>query len=134
MKTNLNQDLTITERLLNSGLRETRPAFEARWVAMKRDWRRAPAKADPFTSAGFLVLLRQLGIPSGALAIWAILLAFGPGSNQGQPPPLAAGHVAPKEIREMMEWNGALSEGLALAEADPLKTLTLLIHVEELSL
>lgn len=130
-----NDDIIETSgagRQLKAGLRETSPEFEARWVALKRDWRRAPHHVPARTRAA--AWAGWLGLPLGALAVWSLLVVFGPARPAGQERTMAAAGATPQAISELLELNGALTEGLVLADADVLETLDLLSQQEDLPL
>jgi hypothetical protein len=112
------------EALLRQNLRDTSPAFEARWVALKRDLR-----GERAAKSSWRWPWPALAAGSGLLALLTLAFFWAqpgltgtPGSN-----PVATQHtVSAQMIEEMLTLNESLAPALGVIEPGMIETLVML--------
>lgn len=112
------------EALLRQNLRDTSPAFEARWVALKRDLR-----CERAAKSSWRWSWPSLTAGAGLLALLSLVLFWPQSGQTGTPggPPMVARHtVSPQTIEEMLTLNEALAPALGVIDPEMLETLVML--------
>ena len=104
------------DRLLERGYCDTSPEFEARWVALKRELRQAPAPRSRWFAAGRLT--GWLGAVGAVAVITFVFFAV-------RPPAPSAPELTP-QLRELLTLDAALAHAQPLLDEE---IRTALLHL-----